>query len=205
MFKSFLNPSRASFLRAKYREKTIDYLNPDFVRVNKPDYKTDYSFSLRGKNLDNYLLDKINNQGLNTILHYEDVSSMNQSIEIRSPFMDYRFMEFAFSIPTKLKIDMGRTKLLLRDTIGKTLPDSVTKNRKKIGFSTPFNDYVEKDSEFKKYVDDLVSSESFRSKNIWDAEKLATMMKNPQDNPDFPFWRIINLEVWSRVYNISNL
>jgi len=205
LFKAFLNPSKASYLRAKYQEKSLSYLNEDFVSKNKRDYKTDYNFSLGGKNLDSYLLDQINNQGLNKILHYEDVSSMNQSIEIRSPFMDYRLMEFAFSIPNKLKIDKGRSKLVLRDTIGKSLPKSITGNRQKIGFNTPFNDYLEKDEEFRKYVRDLVESDSFRSKKIWDADKLAEVMKNPSEHPEFPFWRVINLEIWSRVFSISNL
>jgi len=90
MVKSCLNQPYASYLRAKYQEKSISCLTDDFVKQNKRHYKSEYKFSFEGNNFNDYLLNVINHQGLNTILHYEDISSMNQSIEIRSPFMDYR-------------------------------------------------------------------------------------------------------------------
>ena len=205
MFKSTIDPSKSAYLRARYKERSIPFLEGKFVNSNRKNLKTSYKFSLKGGNLENYLLDKINNQGLNTILHYEDVSSMNQSIEIRSPFMDYRLMEFAFSIPKKLKFKNGVTKVILRETIGKSLPDSITKNRVKIGFSTPFLDTMTKDEDFKNYVSKIIESESFTSKKIWDSKKLAVVISHAKNHPDFPFWRIINLEAWSKVYGISNL
>lgn len=205
MGKSLLNPSFASYLRARYQEKSISCLKKDFVRPHKNGYKSSYRFSSSGGNLNNYLLDKINSQGLNTILHYEDISSMNQSIEIRSPFMDYRIMEFAFSIPDNLKFINGVTKSILRETIGANLPDSITRNRKKIGFSTPFVNYISEDKAFIKYIETILESESFKSKTIWDSDKIAHIFRNPSENKNFPFWRILNLELWSRAYNIDNL
>jgi asparagine synthase (glutamine-hydrolysing) len=205
MMKSSLRQPFASYLRARYQEKSISCLNKDFVRRNYRNYKSGYNFSLRGGNFDGYLLNQINHQGLNTILHYEDVSSMMQSIEIRSPFMDYRLMEFAFSIPNEYKFREGVTKIIQRETIGTRLPDSITKNRQKIGFRTPFIDYITKDSPFKSYITDLLHSEAFTSKKIWDAAKIRKMFEDPARNPEFPYWRIINLEVWSKVYKISNL
>ena len=104
MFKSTLSLPYSSYLRAKYREKSLSCLNRDFVKSNYDHYKSDWKFSLKGNNFNRYLLNHITHKTLNNILHYEDVSSMLQSIEIRSPFMDYRLMEFAFSIPNDLKI-----------------------------------------------------------------------------------------------------
>jgi asparagine synthase (glutamine-hydrolysing) len=130
---------------------------------------------------------------------------MLQSIEIRSPFMDYRMMEFAFSIPNDLKFKKGITKIIQRETIGKMLPDSITKNRKKIGFNTPFTEYISSDPSFKSYVFSIINSKSFLSKKIWNSDKIAKVFEYPIKYPDFPFWRIINLEIWSKVYGISNL
>ena len=204
MIKSILSPSFASHLRARYQEKTIPCLSKSFVKANSG-YQSLYKFSPFGGNLNNYLLDAIKNQDINAILHYEDISSMNQSIEIRSPFLDYRMMEFAFSIPDSLKLKGGVSKRILRETIGKELPDSISKNRNKIGFNTPFTDYITNDPEFKKYVSGILESESFKAKNIWDSEKIAHNFRNPDKNPKFPFWRILNLELWSRAYRIDNL
>ena len=205
MIKSLLNPPFASYLRAKHTEKSLDSLNPEFVKNCKDHYKSQYKFSLKGNNFNRYLLNAINHQGLNTILHYEDVSSMQQSVEVRSPFMDYRLMEFAFSIPEEMKFKEGRTKRIIRDTIGKKLPDNITNNRIKIGFQTPFTDYITKDENLRKYIFEILSSSSFKSKTIWDAAKIKEKFKNPSKYPNFPFWRVINLEVWSKMYGVTNL
>ncbi len=205
MFKSTLSLPYSSYLRAKYMEKSLSCLNSNFVRSNYDHYNSDWKFSLKGNNFNRYLMNHITHKTLNNILQYEDVSSMRQSIEIRSPFMDYRLMEFAFSIPNDLKFKKGITKIIQRETIGKSLPDSITKNRKKIGFNTPFTEYVSGDPSFKSYILDTLNSASFSSKNIWNAEKIKKIFENPAKYPEFPFWRIINLEVWSKVFSIVNL
>jgi len=205
MFKSTLSLPYSSFLRAKYMEKSISCLDKEFVKMNYPHYKSDWKFSLKGNNFNRYLLNHITHKTLNNILQYEDVSSMMESIEIRSPFMDYRLMEFAFSIPNDLRFKNGITKIIQRETIGKSLPDSITKNRKKIGFNTPFTDYISNDPSFKSYLLNTINSEHFTSKRIWDAKKIKKVFENASKYPEFPFWRIVNLEVWSKVYNIDNL
>ena len=205
MFKSTLSLPFSSYLRAKYIEKSLSCLNSEFVKSNYNHYKSDWKFSLKGDNLNRYLLNHITHKTLNNILQYEDVSSMMESIEIRSPFMDYRLMEFAFSIPNKLRFNKGVTKVIQRETIGKMLPDSITHNRKKIGFNTPFTEYLSGDPAFKSYIFDIINSKSFSSKKIWDAGKIIKKFENPEKYPEFPFWRFINMEVWSKGYNISNL
>ncbi|MGA2408204.1 MAG: asparagine synthase (glutamine-hydrolyzing) [Bacteroidales bacterium] len=205
MIKSTLSQPYSSYLRAKCQEKSISCFNKDFIRENYRHYNSEYKFSLKGNNFNKYLLNQINHQGLNAILHYEDISSMQQSIEIRSPFMDYRLMEFAFSIPNELKFKNGVTKVIQRETIGTMLPDSITKNRKKIGFNTPFKEYFSDDPIVKSYIFNILNSTSFKSKKIWNANKIINVFENPSKYPKFPFWRVINLEVWSKVYNINNL
>ena len=205
MFKSVLSHSHSSYLRARFMEKSIFCLNKDFVKANYDHYKSDWKFSLKGSNFNRYLLNTISYKTLNNILHYEDISSMLQSIEIRSPFMDYRMMEFGFSIPNELKFKKGVTKIIQRETIGKLLPDSITKNRKKIGFNTPFTDYFSNDPDFKSYILGTINSDSFASKGIWNADKIVKVFNDPSKYPAFPFWRFLNMEVWSKVYGINNL
>jgi asparagine synthase (glutamine-hydrolysing) len=205
MIKSISNQASTAFYRAKFQEKSIGHLDPDFVKTNYSHYRPGYQFSVGQDNFNNYLLYTINQQGLNHILHYEDVSSMNQSIEVRSPFMDYRLMEFAFSIPTDLKMKEGVTKRIQRETIGKMLPDNITRNRNKIGFKTPFTTYLKENPDFTKMTNDLLNSQSFKQKSIWNSESLRREFTKKDLNQSFPFWRIINLEIWSQVYSISNL
>jgi asparagine synthase (glutamine-hydrolysing) len=104
-----------------------------------------------------------------------------------------------------LKFNKGVTKVIQRETFGKMLPDSITKNRRKIGFNTPFTEYISDDSSFKSYVLGIVNSKSFSKKWIWNADKVANIFKDPAKTPLFPYWRFVNLEIWSKVYEIDNL
>lgn len=205
MLKAVLNQSTSSFLRAKFQEKSLVFFDSDFVNKNKNHFKKSYSFSFRGNSFEKYLLNQINHQGINTILHYEDISSMHQSIEIRSPFMDYRLMEFAFSIPVEYKFSQGVTKKIQRSTIGKELPKSIVESRNKNGFKTPFLDYLKNDESFKKLIFEILDRESFKTRKIWNADKIRKQFENVGDNKEFPYWRIINLEIWASAYGVQNL
>jgi asparagine synthase (glutamine-hydrolysing) len=204
MVKALLSKKNASYFRAKFSEKNMSCLNSHFVKSAIDHYQYDYDFSLKGNNLQNYTLEQITNTGLNTILHYEDVSSMRSSIEMRSPFMDYRLMEFAFSIPDSLKFDKGKTKKIIRETVGKNLPNNIVNNYKKIGFQSPFVEYM-KDKSFQAMIQDILNSKSFNGKTIWNQKNIRERFLHPEKYPNFPFWRFLNFELWSRANGISNL
>ena len=204
LYKVLLNKKTASYYRAKYTEKNIPCLSNALVNNAYDHYQYNYNFSSKGNNLIKYAIEQITNTGLNSILHYEDVSSMRSSIEMRSPFMDYRLMEFAFSIPDNLKFDKGTTKKIIRETVGKNLPKNIVSNYKKIGFHSPFIDYM-KNKEFNGFIQDTLSSKSFNDKTIWNQNSIRERFKNPEKYPNFPFWRFLNFEIWSKVNGISNL
>lgn len=73
--------------------------------------------------------------GLSNLLFYGDIVSMRNSVENRSPFMDYRLIDFSFRHSAALKVDHGRNKRVLR-----TLPYYKQfrrmLERKKIGFAS---------------------------------------------------------------------
>ncbi len=70
-----------------------------------------------------------------------DRASMSQSLEIRSPFLDYRFVELARRIPTKWKVSISKTKIIMRDIIAGIVPDAIV-NRGKQGFEPPIADWI---------------------------------------------------------------
>ena len=74
---------------------------------------------------------------LPSLLRYEDRNSMAFSIETRLPFLDYRLVEFAFSLPDSEKLDGVTTKAILRRSLGHRVPKSVLDRRDKMGFETP--------------------------------------------------------------------
>jgi asparagine synthase (glutamine-hydrolysing) len=92
-----------------------------------------------GMSLADRQIDDIAQWSLPTLLRYEDRNSMGYGVETRLPFMDYRLVEFALALPTRMKIANGYGKWLLRRAAGGLVPDVVRLNRKKRGFDVTQN------------------------------------------------------------------
>jgi asparagine synthase (glutamine-hydrolysing) len=87
------------------------------------------------------LYDDFHNGVLPRILKNFDAMSMAHGVEVRTPFLDYRLVNFAFSLPSASKIDRGYTKLVLRGAMKGILPDEIRLARNKIGFTSPVADW----------------------------------------------------------------
>jgi len=74
---------------------------------------------------------------LPSLLRYEDRSSMAFAIETRLPFLDYRLVELAFSLPDPQRLDGTTTKAIARRALGDRVPKAVLERRDKMGFETP--------------------------------------------------------------------
>jgi len=90
--------------------------------------------------LNDNLISEIEKTCLPGLLYIEDRNSMAHSIEARVPYLDYRLVEFALSIPAEQKINGGLTKVVLREAMKDYLPPEVYNRRDKIGFSTPLEE-----------------------------------------------------------------
>jgi asparagine synthase (glutamine-hydrolysing) len=126
-------------------------------------------------------------------------------VEIRSPFIDYRLMELAFSLPLQRLFSDGVTKRVLREAFAKRLPPVIADNHRKLGFATPFEDWSAQPG-FRAFVGDLVSSESGRTRRLWDARRLARKLLDPDSaRRGFPVWRFVNAELWMRQHGIADV
>src|SRR6185437_16952501 len=72
----------------------------------------------------------------NDMLVKVDSMSMANSLEVRSPLLDYRLVNFLFSLPVSYKITGADQKKILRDSVAHLLPNEVI-TRKKHGFEVP--------------------------------------------------------------------
>jgi len=77
----------------------------------------------------------------NDMLHKVDLTSMAHALEVRTPFLDKRVVEFAFGLPAEAKLVRGSGKHLLRTTFGHLLPP-VVMTRSKKGFEVPLLDLL---------------------------------------------------------------
>ncbi len=70
-----------------------------------------------------------------------DKASMAFALEVRSPFLDYRFVEFSQRIPTEWKVDAFRSKKLMREITKDIVPNEIL-HRSKRGFIPPVQEWI---------------------------------------------------------------
>jgi asparagine synthase (glutamine-hydrolysing) len=75
------------------------------------------------------------------ILAKVDHVSMAHSIEVRPPFLDHRIVEFAASLPGRLKVEGAAQKIVLRQLMKGKLPEPI-RRRKKVGFDFPAHEWL---------------------------------------------------------------
>ena len=132
-----------------------------------------------------------------------DRASMFNSLEVRSPFLDYRLIEFARRIPTKFKFNNGRKKIIIKDILSKFF-DKEKFDLPKKGFSIPLKDWINND--LKDEIKLSLSSEFLSSLPYFDKAKFVKKMEKHFNNEiDFSrhIWRIYVLNKWILKNNIK--
>lgn len=69
-------------------------------------------------------------------LRADDRDAMAFGLETRHPFLDYRLVDFCFSLPDNVKINKGWQKALLREAMTE-LPEKIRCRKDKKGYTTP--------------------------------------------------------------------
>lgn len=86
---------------------------------------------------------------MQVLLQMQDRLSMAKSIENRSPFLDHRLIQYAFSLQSKYKIRNGVTKWILKEVSKKFIPNEISNRIDKRGFSAPVNKWFKWDEKGK--------------------------------------------------------
>ena len=85
----------------------------------------------------NLLFTNLTYRALPEYLRYSDRNSMAFSLESRLPFLDYRLVEWSFSLANEYKVRNGVGKMVVRDSVSNLIPQSVYGRKDKMGFVTP--------------------------------------------------------------------
>lgn len=138
----------------------------------------------------------------NDMLTKVDLMSMAHGLEVRVPFLDYRLVNFAFSLPDDFKINRSIRKRILQDTFREVLPPELY-NRPKKGFEVPLLTWLRKDLK-SLITDDLLAEKTIREQNIFrydQIELLKTQLfsNNPQDI-HARIWGLLVFQWWWRKY-----
>lgn len=70
-----------------------------------------------------------------------DRGAMQNQIEIRMPFMDYRLVTYTMALPQKSKLNHGYTKYILREAMKGIMPEDIRTRKLKIGLGAPIKDW----------------------------------------------------------------
>jgi asparagine synthase (glutamine-hydrolysing) len=93
--------------------------------IRRPDYFTVTSWR------------ELSHSALREYLKYDDRNSSAFGLEARVPFLDYRIVEFAFSMSEDLKIDAGSNKRIEREVARNSVPEGIVARTDKMGFVSP--------------------------------------------------------------------
>jgi asparagine synthase (glutamine-hydrolysing) len=133
------------------------------------------------------------------ILVKVDRASMINSLELRSPLLDYRVIEFAFGeVPSILKTTTSERKIILKKLADRLLPKEFDKQRKQ-GFSIPLKEWL-KDGPWRDFFYQvLLSDECFFDGNT--VRSLLSGQDKGRNNTERLF-SLVLFELWRREYNI---
>jgi len=90
-----------------------------------------------GEDFNTVTFQEILHRPLREYLRYDDRNSMAFGVEARAPFLDYRLVEFAFSLEMKYKIDDFQNKKIERDYAQSLVPQDIVQRKDKMGFISP--------------------------------------------------------------------
>ena len=134
----------------------------------------------------------------NDMLVKTDLMSMANSLEVRVPLLDYRLVDFLFSLPSEFKIGNNLQKRILRDAMSPLLPREVI-TRKKQGFEVPLLKWFKTDLrdsiESGWLNDDYIESQGIFNVQHIKALKKQLYSSNPQDAVA-QVWGLIAFQHW---------
>lgn len=156
----------------------------------------------RGNAFNDISFNQITNTPLREYLMYDDRASMAFGIETRAPFLDYRLVEFAFSLDSDYKINKAGNKILVRNYGKGIVPKEILDRKDKMGFVSPQE--VWQRNEWKDVFDNafndirrnglfhLSGSELFNEYYIY---------KNKKNDDWARIWRVFCLYRWKQIFN----
>ena len=134
------------------------------------------------------------------LLMKQDQMSMAASIESRVPFLDHKLLEFAATLPVRMKLRGFKTKWILREAVRTLLPPEIL-TRPKMGFPVPFAVWMK--SRWQTLARDVLLDRRSRERGLIDpaaVDRLLTAHASGSVDGGDAIWSLLNLELWYRTH-----
>ncbi len=125
-----------------------------------------------------------------------DRASMAASLEARCPFLDHRLVEFAWRLPTAVKVRDGKGKWLLRRVLHRYLPEELYE-RPKQGFNVPIGTWLT--GPLRDWACDLLDARRIRRDGLLDAQGVEICWQEHQSGRSDrarELWAVLIVQAW---------
>ena len=132
----------------------------------------------------------------NDLLVKMDIASMAVSLEARSPFLDHHLMEFAASLPEKMKLRGLTTKYLLKRVLKELVPEE-NLTRTKMGFGVPIGYWFR--GPMQPFLRETLFSAKALSRGLFNADNVRQIVEqHVKGQKDYSnrLWSLLMLELW---------
>ena len=189
----FSNDIKEEIYSDSFREKvkendSLNLREKEFLRITNADITT----KLLNLDVKIYLPEDL--------LVKADRASMANSLEVRSPFLDHRLMEFSASIPSNLKFREFTTKYVLKKAFSKILPKEIV-YRHKQGFGVPLGSWFR--GELKDLAYQVLLDERAVSRGYFKKDRIKALLDehcSGRFDHGHKIWSLLNLELWHRTF-----
>ena len=191
-------PLIASYFDVQLRKNLMRHVNEDWETSSEGYFqKTNLH---NGDILERSLHMDFTNYLAEDILVKVDRTSMINSLEVRSPFLDKNIIEFAFNeVPSHLKANSKDKKIFLKQLSNRILPPQFDRLRKQ-GFVIPINDWLKKGPLRDFFYNVLLDPQTIFDKKI--VKKLLRYQDIGLNNGERLF-ALVMFELWRREYKVS--
>jgi asparagine synthase (glutamine-hydrolysing) len=131
-----------------------------------------------------------------------DRMGMAVSIENRAPFLDYRMVELAFSMPGSLKLKKGETKYIYKKAVEGLIGQDLT-YRKKQMFTVPISEWLK--HELRDMVTELLFSKKSLKRKLFNKQYVKSLYAihcTGSANNTREIRALMALEIWFREFDM---
>ncbi|MCW3474797.1 asparagine synthase (glutamine-hydrolyzing) [Limobrevibacterium gyesilva] len=134
-----------------------------------------------------------------------DRATMAVSLEGRCPLLDHRVIEFAWRLPSNLKVRGGKGKWLLRRILRRYVPDALFE-RPKQGFNVPVGAWLS--GPLRDWAADLLDASRLRREGFMDAARVQDCwqehLTGRRDRGN-ELWAILMVQAWLDANHVSGI